>query len=190
MPPQYKCELVSWCEVGLAPTEPSRAGLVALANPHHLDEVRFTSGSGSSEQVRRHDCDLQASFEKFSFTFSKVSGTTNHSINPQFPQTRKWTTPSAKKPTGKSGLMKRVRGKHAPSAPPGRLTGFPPDPERPLQPSRWDGTVSRHRNPHLKMRAIFRGSSGTNEARPRSVSDHHLSLLSSGCLSDLRLYCG
>ena len=55
----------------------------------------------------------------------------------------------------------RVQGKHVPTAPPGRLTGFPPAPNRPLQPSRWDGTVSRNRNPHLKMWAIIIGSSGT-----------------------------
>jgi hypothetical protein len=34
-------------------------------------------------------------------------------------------------------------------------------PKKALQPSRWDETASRYQNPHLKMRAILIGSSGT-----------------------------
>lgn len=38
-------------ECGLTTREPTRAGVVALVNLHHLDELRYPAGVGSGEQV-------------------------------------------------------------------------------------------------------------------------------------------
>jgi hypothetical protein len=50
------------------------------------------------------------SLENFCFTFSNVSGATNHSISPQLPQTRKWTLREEKKPIGSNIETYPLRG--------------------------------------------------------------------------------
>jgi hypothetical protein len=53
--------------------------------------------------------------------------------------------------------------------------------QKALQPSRWDETASRDRNPHLKMRAIFIGSSGTKKgANPIGASKTRTTLAYNG----------